>query len=97
MCVCVCALAYICAVMCTCVCAPGDGVMTFVCVSVCVCPCILVCNPFILTVAVLSGDRRKRQRINASQWMGLSTTQSRLLTTGQYWSFFAVMLNILYG
>lgn len=28
-------------------------------VSVCVCPCILVCNPFILTVAVLSGDRKE--------------------------------------
>lgn len=31
----------------------GDGVMTFVCA------CILRCNPFTLTVAVLSGDRKE--------------------------------------
>ena len=35
--------------------------MTPVCVCVCACasPCILVCNPFILTFAVLSGDRKE--------------------------------------
>ena len=57
-----CVLAYVCAAMCTCVCAPGDEVMTFVCVCVCLCVCVLaylVCNPFILTVAVLSGDRKE--------------------------------------
>lgn len=48
----------VCAAMCTCVCAaPGDGVMPCVCARVF--HCVHVCNPFILTVSVLSGERKE--------------------------------------
>lgn len=58
---CACQYWWACLCMCCyvhlCVCAGGDGVMT--CVCVCVYPCMLVCNPFILTVVVFSGDRKE--------------------------------------